>query len=177
MDRDFDLVNGIEILQRTPETLRILLAGLPEEWTHSDEGPETWSPFDVVGHLIHGEKTDWIPRARQILEGRGGAPFPPFDRFAQVGESEGKTLTSLLTEFEGLRRESLSELRAMEIGEAELGLEGTHPEFGTVTLRQLLATWVTHDLAHISQIARVMAKQHRAAVGPWRKYLAVLDRP
>ena len=177
MDHEFDLSGGLEILRRTPDTLRVLLADLSEEWTHSNEGPESWSPFDIVGHLIHGEKTDWIPRAKQILEGKGNVPFPPFDRLAQFGESEGKDLSELLSEFSELREKSLRELQAFGIGEAELALEGTHPEFGAVTLRQLLATWVTHDLSHLAQTARVMAKQYRRAVGPWRKYLSVLDRP
>lgn len=176
-ERDFELATGMEILRRTPATLRVWLAGLPDDWVQLNEGPDTWSPYDILGHLIHGERTDWIPRATHILSGRGDAPFPPFDRFAQFHESRGKSLDVLLDEFEELRLRNLRELESFGLGEDELRLPGTHPEFGSVTLGQLLATWVTHDLAHIAQIARVMAKQHRTAVGPWRKYLSILDRP
>ncbi len=177
MEREFELATGMEILRRTPAVLRVWLTGLPDDWVRSNEGPDTWSPFDVLGHLIHGERTDWIPRANQILAGHGRTPFPPFDRFAQTHESKGKTLDVLLDEFEALRLESLDKLESFNLGQAELELQGTHPEFGSVTLGQLLATWVTHDLAHLGQIARVMAKQNRGAVGPWRKYLSILDRP
>jgi hypothetical protein len=175
-ENGFDLTNAVEVLQRTPAVLRAWLSGLSPDWIEVDEGPDTWSPFVVVGHLIHGEKTDWIPRAEQILSGRGDTPFPPFDRFAQFHESEGKSLEELLDEFETLRSENLERLQGFQLGEAELGLLGNHPEFGQVSLRQLLATWVTHDLAHLGQIARVMAKRHKMAVGPWRKYLSILDR-
>jgi hypothetical protein len=172
---EFDLASGMEILRRTPAALRVWLAGLPEDWVHCNEGPDTWSPFDIVGHLVHGERTDWIPRANQILAGQVETPFPAFDRFAQSHESKGKTLDLLLDEFEEFRLENLEKLESFHLGDAELELTGTHPEFGAVTLRQLLATWVTHDLAHLAQIARVMAKQHRSAVGPWRKYLSILS--
>ena len=172
----FDLAIGIDILRRTPSVLRSWLGGLPPDWVRRNEGPESWSPLDIVGHLIHGERTDWIPRVRQILESAGKTPFPPFDRFAQFRESKGKSLERLLDDFQELRAGSLEELESFQLGEAALALEGTHPEFGTVTLRQLLATWVTHDLGHLAQIARVMAKQHRAAVGPWGKYLSILHR-
>jgi hypothetical protein len=130
-----------------------------------------------VGHLIHGERTDWIPRAKHILFGDRDKPFEPFDRFAQFHESEGKSLEDLLREFEEVREENLAELEALDLGEEELALGGTHPAFGAVTLSQLLATWVAHDLSHIAQVARVMAKQHRRAVGPWGEYLSVLHRP
>ncbi len=169
------LEKGIEVLRRTPEVLRAWLGGLSQVWVESNEGPETWSPYDVLGHLIHGEKADWIPRAQQILEGRGHVPFPPFDRFAQFEESKGKTLDELLDEFEEEREKSLGILKAMDLAETDLDLEGTHPEFGSVSLRQLLATWVAHDLGHLGQIARVMAKQNQKAVGPWAKYLSILN--
>ncbi len=172
----FSLEDGIEILERTPGILRAWLSGLSHDWVRTDEGPETWSPFIVLGHLIHGERTDWIPRAKQILDGRGEEPFPPFDRFAQFRESEGKSLEDLLGEFEALRKKNLQALRSFGLGEVDLELPGIHPEFGPVNLGQLLATWVTHDLAHLGQIARVMAKRQKVQVGPWRKYLPILDR-
>lgn len=173
---DFDLTAGVAVLERTPATLRALLAGLPSGWVHATEGPETWSPFDVVGHLVHGERTDWIPRARSILEQGDDRRFTPFDRFAQFRESEGKSLTRLLDELARLREENVATLTAWDLTDAQLDLKGEHPELGTVTLRQLLATWVAHDLGHINQISRVMAKQYRAAVGPWRTYLSVMER-
>ncbi|NNM04746.1 MAG: DinB family protein [Gemmatimonadetes bacterium] len=176
-EKDFDLGKGIEVLQRTPGIIRAWLEGLSPTWIDSKEGPETWSPFDVLGHLIHGERTDWIPRAQQIVDGKGHLPFPPFDRFAQFRESEGKTLKDLLDDFEEEREKSLRVLRALDLTDAELDLTGTHPEFGAVTLRQLLATWVTHDLGHLAQIARVMARQNSKSVGPWAKYLSILHRP
>lgn len=176
MGGSFVLQDAVQFLSRTPAILRTFLVDLPEEWITSNEGPETWSPYDVVGHLIHGERTDWIPRARHILRGQSRVPFEPFDRFAQLREDRGKSLGVLLDEFESLRRENLKELASFKLSEAELDLGGRHPEIGAVTLRQLLATWVTHDLSHLAQIARVMAKRHREAVGPWREYLSVLDR-
>src|SRR3954453_7409750 len=172
---DFDLTAGIAVLERTPHTLRALLAGLPPEWTEATEGPDTWSPYVIVGHLIHGERTDWIPRARIILA-QGERRFTPYDRFAQFRESKGQSLADLLDEFERLRRDNLSTLGGWRLTDAQFRLEGEHPEFGRVTLRQLLATWVAHDLGHIAQTARVMAKQYRDAVGPWRAYLPVMDR-
>jgi len=171
---NFELDEGMEILTRTPKVLRTLLAGLPSSWLEGNEGPETWSPFDVVGHLIHGEKADWVTRSRIIL-GRGESPdFEPFDRFAQEKDSVGKTLDDLLDEFEVLRRSNISVLEGFELTPADLALEGNHPEFGTVTLKQLLATWVVHDLGHLFQIARAMARQYETEVGPWGKYLGVL---
>lgn len=172
----FDLEAGTAVLERTPVALREMLAGLPAQWTDADEGPETWSPYVVVGHLVHGERTDWIPRARIILEQAGNRRFDPFDRFAQFRESAGKSLAQLLDEFSDLRRANLGTLRGWNLTEEKLALEGIHPEFGAVTLRQLLATWVAHDLGHIAQIARVMAKQYREAIGPWRAYLPIVDR-
>ncbi|MHB1097740.1 MAG: DinB family protein [Gemmatimonadaceae bacterium] len=172
----FDLNDGIAILERTPATLRALLSGLSEEWITANEGPETFSPFDNLGHLIHGERTDWIPRGRLILAQRTNRTFEPYDRFAQVRESEGKSVATLLDEFATLRAENLATLRSWNLTERELSLEGVHPSLGSVTLRQLLATWVAHDLGHVAQTARVMAKRHREAVGPWRSYLPILDR-
>src|SRR5919109_123332 len=173
---DFDLTAGIVVLERTPATLRAMLAGLPPAWTDATEGPKTWSPYDIIGHLIHGERTDWIPRARIILAQGAERRFTPFDRFAQFRESQGKSLKELLDEFARLRQDNVETLRAWRLTDTQLALEGEHPELGTVTLRQLLATWVGHDLGHVAQAARVMAKQYREAVGPWRAYLPVMDR-
>ncbi len=173
---DFDLTAGSAVLARTPGTLRSMLSGLPESWTKATEGPETWSPYDIVGHLIHGERTDWIPRARIILGQGPDRRFTPYDRFAQFRESKGKSLHDLLNEFEALRRENLDTVASWNLDEARLSLEGEHPEFGAVTLRQLLATWVVHDLGHVAQVARVMAKQYREAIGPWEAYLPIVNR-
>ena len=173
---DFDLPTGIAVLERTPGTFRALLAGLPTAWTDATEGPATWSAFDVVGHLIHGERTDWIPRARLILAQGPPRAFTPYDRFAQFRESQGKSLAELLDEFARLRAGNLATLTGWRLTEAHLALEGEHRAFGPVTLRQLLATWVAHDLGHIHQMTRVMAKQYLEAIGPWRKYLTVMDR-
>jgi hypothetical protein len=173
---DFSLDHAIPVLERTPATLRALLGGLPEGWTLGNEGPETFSAFDNVGHLVHGERTDWIPRARVILAQGTNRRFEPFDRFAHVRESAGKSLHDLLGEFARLRADNLATVRSWELGERELALQGEHPTLGPVTLRQLLATWVVHDLGHLAQVSRVMAKQYRDAVGPWRAFLPVLDR-
>ena len=174
---DFDLTDGIAVLERTPHTFRAMLAGLPAAWTDADEGPETWSPYVIVGHLIHGERTDWIPRAQIILAQGPQRRFEPYDRFAQFRESQGKSLADLLDEFAHLRAGNLATLAGWRLTDAQLALEGEHPEFGPVTLRQLLATWVAHDLGHIAQTARVMAKQYREAIGPWRAYLPVMEGP
>lgn len=173
---DFDLPTGIAVLERTPATLRAMLADIPVAWIDATEGPDTWSPYDNIGHLIHGERTDWIPRARIILAQGAERRFTPYDRFAQFRESKGKTSGMLLDELASLRAENLATLRSWKLTDAQLALTGEHPALGTVTLRQLLATWVAHDLGHIAQVARVMAKQYREAVGPWREYLPVLDR-
>jgi hypothetical protein len=173
---DFDLPTGIAVLERTPKTLGALLAGLPPAWTGATDGPDTWSPYDILGHLAHAERADWIPRARIILAQGEHRRFEPFDRHAQFRESEGKSLADLLDEFARLRAESLATLDGWRLTDAQLVLEGEHPAFGPVTLRQLLSTWVAHDLGHVAQTARVMAKQYRDAVGPWRAYLPVLDR-
>ncbi|MFL5607389.1 MAG: DinB family protein [Gemmatimonadaceae bacterium] len=173
---EFDLTDGIAVLERTPHALRAMLGGLPSTWADATEGPETWSPYDIVGHLIHGERTDWIPRAQIILAQGANRRFTPFDRFAQFRESQGKSLADLLDEFTRLRAENLATLAGWQLTEAQLDLDGEHPAFGTVTLRQLLATWVAHDLGHVAQTARVMAKQYREAIGPWREYLTIMDR-
>lgn len=173
----FDIADAIAVLERTPATFRALLSGLSDAWLACDEGPGTFSPFDNVGHLIHGERTDWIPRARIILAQGADRTFESFDRFAQVRESAGKSAATLLDEFAALRAENVATLRSWRLAERELGLEGVHPSLGTVTLRQLLATWVAHDLGHIAQTARVMARRQRDEVGPWRAFLPVLDRP
>jgi hypothetical protein len=173
---EFSLADGIAVLERTPATVRALLGGLSSTWTSATEGPDTWSPYVVLGHLIHGERTDWIPRARIILEQGTDRRFAPFDRFAQFRESEGKSLDQLLAELADRRAENLRVLKGWRITDDQLALRGEHPAFGAVTLRQLLATWVAHDLGHIVQVARVMAKQYRDAVGPWRAYLSVMDR-
>jgi len=172
----FDLHSCAHILERTPRVLRALLDGIGPEWQTATEGEGTWSPVDVLGHLIHGERTDWIPRARIILAQGGDRRFAPFDRSAQFHESAGKSVAGLLEEFDVLRRESLATLRGWQLTETHFELRGVHPEFGEVTLRQLLATWVAHDLGHLVQVARTMAKRYRDAVGPWRKYLSVMDR-
>lgn len=173
---EFQLPLAIEILERTPATFRALLGGVSEAWTTPNEGPDTFSAFDNLGHVIHGERADWIPRARIILARGENRRFEPFDRFAQYRESEGKSTAQLLDEFERLRAENVATLRGWKLGDRELALEGEHPAFGAVTLRQLLATWVAHDLGHIAQTSRVLAKQYREAVGPWRAYLPILDR-
>ena len=174
---EFQLDHAKEVLRRTPATLNSLLRGLPEGWVLSNEGGDTWSPFDVVGHLIHGEEADWIPRARIILEHGEGRAFEPFDRFAMFEASKGKSLGELLDRFERLRGESLRELEGMNLTPELLEKRGRHPELGVVTLGQLLSTWVVHDLGHVAQVVRVMAKQYGEAVGPWRAYLSVLGRP
>ena len=173
---DFNLTAGTAVLERTPRTLRAMLDGLPSVWIDATEGPETWSPYVILGHLIHGERTDWIPRSEIILAQGAERRFTPYDRFAQFRESEGKSLADLLDEFARLRAGNLQTLAGWRLTDAQLALEGEHPEFGAVTLRQLLATWVAHDLGHIAQTARVMAKQYREAIGPWRAYLPVMDR-
>jgi hypothetical protein len=173
---EFQLDHATEILRRTPATLNSLLRHLPQEWSLSNEGAESWSPFDVVGHLIHGEETDWIPRAKLILEYGESRTFEPFDRFSMFEKSRGKSLGDLLDMFEQLRGESLKELEKMNLRPEMLLKRGRHPELGVVTLSQLLSTWVVHDLGHIGQITRVMAKQYSEAVGAWQAYLAVLTR-
>lgn len=173
--RPFVMEEGVAILERTPAVVDAMLRGLPEGWLAAHEGGDTWSPFDIVGHLIHGERADWLPRARRLLEHGESRPFDKFDRFAQFAASEGRTLDSLLDEFAALRRESLAALAALKLTDADLDRKGRHPELGVVTLRHLLATWVAHDLDHITQIARVIARQYAGEVGPWRMYLRVIS--
>jgi hypothetical protein len=164
-----------EILERTPAVMRELLTGIGDEWTMSNEGPDTFSPFDVIGHLVHGEKTDWVPRAKIILEFGTAKPFTPYDRFAQFRESKGKTMDQLLDEFADLRKENMTWLRSQTLTETDLDRKGMHPGLGEVTLRNLLTTWVVHDLTHIAQVARVMAKQYKEEMGPWPAYFRILD--
>jgi uncharacterized damage-inducible protein DinB len=171
----FDLESAQGILSRTPATLATLVRDLPEGWTRQNEGPDTWTVVDVVGHLIHGERTDWIPRARLILEHGATRTFEPFDRFAQLQASQGRSLNQLLDEFSALRAGNLAALAEMRLGPEQLALQGRHPELGLVTLGQLLSTWVAHDLDHLVQVARVMAKRYTDEVGPWRAYLRVLS--
>lgn len=169
------LQNTIALLERTPAVLDALLRGLPEMWTRQSEGEKTWSAYDIVGHLIHGERTDWMARARLILQAGETRAFEPFDRFAQERESQGKSLEQLLNEFRALREQNLRELRALNLREEDLRKCGRHPSLGRVTLSELLAAWTVHDLTHLHQISRVLAEQYRAAVGPWNKYLGVLQ--
>ncbi|HEX7296484.1 MAG TPA: DinB family protein [Pyrinomonadaceae bacterium] len=172
---EFEINQAKAILRTTPATLRSLLEHLPEPWITANEGDNTWSPFDVLGHLIHGEETDWIPRARMTLNEGESRSFEPFDRFAMFGKSEGKTLADLLAAFDTARQTSLRELDNMQLTPELLEKRGRHPELGEVTLAQLLATWVVHDLDHIAQIVRVMSRQYKDAVGPWSAFLRVLQ--
>jgi hypothetical protein len=172
----FDLRKGMAILERTPQVLEALLSGLSEEWTAHNEGADSWSPFDVVGHLIDGELTDWMARLHIILEQEPDRRFEPFDRLRHISRNQGRALSDLLAEFRQLRERNLAELRALDLTTTQLQLTGEHPAFGSVTLEQLLATWIAHDLGHLAQITRVMAKQYREAVGPWQAYLPVLHR-
>jgi hypothetical protein len=170
----FSLRESIALLTRTPATLNALLRGLPDIWAHSNEGKDTWSAFDIVGHLIVGDRTDWMPRVRTILEHGETRPFDPFDRFAQKKESEGKSLEQLLDGFARVRSESLAALQALNLQSADLARRGKHPALGPVTLSELLATWAVHDLTHLHQLSRVMAYQYRDEVGPWSAFLGVL---
>jgi hypothetical protein len=172
---EFSIDQTIALLARTPATLDALLRDLPEAWTHANEGPSTWSAFDVVGHLIHGEQTDWLVRTRLILAHGDSRAFDKFDREAQFKESAGKLLPQLLDEFARLRAENLAELRALNLQPEQLALRGRHPALGTVTLSELLASWPVHDLTHLHQISRILAHQYRDAVGPWVKFMGVLQ--
>jgi len=171
---EFKLDETIAVLTRTPATLDALLRGLPASWVRSNEGKHTWSAFDIVGHLIVGERTDWMARVRVILESGEARPFDPFDRFAQLKETQNKSLEQLLDDFALLRRENLA-LQALNLQSADFSRKGRHPALGVVTLSQLLATWAVHDLTHVHQLSRVMAHQYRDAVGPWSAYLGVLQ--
>ncbi len=174
---EFDLDAAVTVLARTPVVLTNLLQGLPDEFVFGNEGKQTWSPFDVIGHLIHAERADWIPRARLILQFGESRAFDSFDRTAMFEQSQGKTLASLLEEFAAARQESLVALLEMNFGADDLKKTGLHPDpaLGQVTLGQLLATWVAHDLGHLTQISRTLAKQYSDAVGPWRQYLSILQ--
>ena len=170
----FDLDSCVEILERTPAVLATMLEGLSDGWTQHNEGGETWSPYDVIGHLIHGERTDWMARLAIIMSDGPDKTFVPFNRFAQFEESRGKTLTDLLREFRQVRAANLEQLRRLRLQPPDFDRTGIHPTFGTVTLRQLVATWTVHDLDHIMQISRVMAKQIGAETGPWVAYLRII---
>jgi hypothetical protein len=173
--RPFVLEDAIGILARTPATLDALLRGLPLAWVTANEGGDTWSPFDIVGHLIHGERTDWIPRARIILEHGDTRAFDRFDRLAQFESSADQTVEGRLDEFSSLRRRNLEDLKSLGLTTADLDRAGLHPELGPVTMRQLLATWTAHDLDHVLQISRVLGRQYSDAVGPWRAYLRIVS--
>jgi uncharacterized damage-inducible protein DinB len=171
----FNFEKSLEILSRTPAVMKSLLENLDEEWTKNNEGGDSWSPFDVIGHLIHGEKTDWIARTMTILNNNTNKKFEPYDRFAQFQESKGKSLHELLDEFTKLRAENIKILKSLDIDEEKLKMEAIHPKFGAVTLKQLLSTWVIHDLTHIAQISRVMAKQYKEEMGPWVEYFRIMQ--
>ena len=171
----FSLSKSVEILERTPDVLITMLHNLSNEWTFNNEGGESWNVYDIVGHLIHGEKTDWVPRMEIILSGKPDKAFEPFDRFAQLKNNEAPTLHQLLDEFKSIRQRNIALLKSKQLTDADLLQTGIHPAFGAVTLSQLISTWTVHDLNHLAQIARVMAKQYSAAVGPWTAYLRILQ--
>ena len=172
----FDINRSLEILSRTPQVLEDLLSGLSDDWLHSNEGENTWSPYEVIGHLIHGEKTDWIPRTKIILSLSGNKTFEPFDRFAQQNEDTNRSIDELLTEFKTLRMNNLQELKALQIDDTKLAMKGIHPELGEANLKELISCWTVHDLGHLAQISRVMAKQYQSEVGPWKAYLGILKK-
>jgi len=172
---EFKIQEALPILERTPQVVSLLLKNLPDGWIYQNEGGDTWTAFDIVGHYIHGEKTDWIPRMNIILC-ESDKRFVPFDRFAQFRESEGKTISQLLDEFAALRKENINKLKAVKLDEETLNKKGIHPQFGEVSLKELLSSWVVHDLTHINQITRVMARQYDEAVGPWKAYMGILNR-
>lgn len=174
---DYQYEQAVEVLRRTPATLAALLRGLPDAWTRSGEGPGTWSAYDIVGHLLHGDETEWIARARVILEHGETRPFDAFDRTAMFENYQGFSLDQLLDAFARVRAENLAALDALGVTVERLSLTGRHPSLGPVTLSQLLATWVVHDLNHMGQVVEVMARQYAGAVGPWSAYLAILTRP
>lgn len=172
----FQIDKSIEILSRTPLVLESLLVGLSNEWILTNEGENTWSPYNVVGHLVHGEKTDWITRVKIVISDTGNKTFTPFDRFAQMKSDQSIPIAELLQEFKILRRKNLNELKTFQINNSTLNMTAMHPSLGVVNLKQLLSTWVAHDLGHIAQITRVMAKQYKSEVGPWKNYLGILNR-
>lgn len=171
----FSLDKSVQILQRTPAVLKTLLQGLDEDWIVNNEGPETFSPYDVIGHLIHGEKTDWRDRAGMIMKFGESKTFVPYDRFAQFEESKGKSLQQLLDEFDKLRSVNLQWLASLQLSNEDFDKKGVHPLLGTVTLRQLLSTWTVHDLTHIAQLSRVMAKQYKEEIGPWVEFFRIMN--
>ena len=172
---EFNIQSAVKVLERTPDVIETMLKNLPDEWIMLNEGGESWSAYNIVGHYIHGEKTDWIPRMEIILSDNTEKHFVPFNRFAQFTDSKGKSLDQLLDEFKKLRLQNLEQLKSVEFTDELLNRTGIHPKFGSVTLRQLLAAWVVHDLTHIYQISRVMAKQYEIEVGPWKEFLGVLN--
>jgi DinB superfamily len=171
----YTIAEAGQILERTPLVLRTLLTGLADGWTMNNEGPDTFSPYDVLGHLIYGEKTDWVIRAKIILAFGISKPFTPWDRFAQYEESKGKMLDQLLDEFESARKENMQWFQSLNLSESDLDKTGMHPQLGEITLRNLLSTWVVHDLTHIAQITRVMAKQYKEETGPWLEFFRILS--
>jgi hypothetical protein len=171
----YSLERSYEILDRTPAVLQVMLSGLPDDWVMPNEGPETFSPYDVVGHLVHGEKADWTIRTKMILEHGTSQTFEKYDRFAQYQESKGKSLQQLLNEFTAIRKENMVWFKALNLTEDDLNKKGMHPVLGTVTLRNLLATWVVHDLTHLAQITRVLAKQYKSEMGPWPEFFRILN--
>jgi hypothetical protein len=173
---DFHPDRAVEILESTPAAIRALLGGLSDDWTLETAVHGEWTPFDVMGHLLHGERAHWLPRIHRVLEDGPARAFDPFDRFAQFEESKGRTLGELLDQFADLRSRNLATLRGLEIREDQWDLVGTHPSLGPVTLRNVVATWAVHDLNHVGQIAEALARQYDSAVGPWKQYLPILDR-
>jgi len=172
---NFDLNQAISVLEKTPSVLKQLLGSLSQKWTHKNEGRDTWSPYDVLGHLVHGEQTDWIPRLEIILGDTENKTFEPYDRFAQFNNSKGKSMGDLLDKFDLLRKENIRTLKTKYLMTTDLAKEGIHPELGPVTLRQMLSAWVVHDLGHIAQVSRVMAKQYKDEIGPWTQYLTIVN--
>jgi len=172
---EFSLPEAIALLTRTPASLDALLRGLPHTWTRRNEGKDSWSPYDIMGHMVLAERDDWIPRVRHILANGDSQPFPPFDRFTQMREPQSKSLEQLLDDFAVLRQESLATLQSLNLQSQDFTRLGRHPSLGSVTLAQLIATWAVHDLTHLHQLSRVMAHQYRDAVGPWSIYLGVLQ--
>ncbi|MED4228423.1 DinB family protein [Neobacillus cucumis] len=173
---NFNMKEAIEVLERTPQTLENFLSGLSEGWLNCNEGKGTWNVFEVIEHLIEAEKSNWIPRLEFILQQAGTQPFPPFDRYSHLNESSERSIDDRLLEFNAIRTQNISKLKVLIDPELHLELTGAHPEFGAVKIRELLATWVVHDLTHIAQIVRVMSKRYGADVGPWKEYLGILQK-
>jgi len=171
----YDHTKSLKILKRTPSVLYALLDDLDIEWVMNNEGADTFSPYDVVGHLVHGEKTDWAPRIKMILDHGTAKSFEVFDRFAMYEESKGKTMQQLLNEFEALRKQNITWFKSLDLQESDYDRKGMHPQLGEVTLRNLVATWVVHDLTHVAQITRVMAKQYKTEIGQWVEFFRILS--